>query len=230
MKRPLVLFDIDGTLVKSGDKKLRKRFDHAFKSIYGVDHEVRWDMHEGAIDRQLFLEEMMFCGIAESVILERLADAYEAAYEYFHDNVDWKEYAAYELPHARDLLQVLWEQSHMGVLTGNYAKLGWLKLEIINMKQFFPFGLFGNEAGKRTELAAQALPRATQHFGVEFAPRDIIIIGDTTRDIDCAREIGARVIATATGRISYEDLVQANPDLAVHDLSDDRIIPFILQS
>lgn len=230
MKPKLVLFDIDGTLIKSGDKKLRKRFDYAFETVYGVAHQVRWDQHEGAIDRQLIVEEMLFAGVPEARILERLNDAYEAEYNYFAEHVDRKLYASYELPFVRDLLQSLWERSYLGVLTGNYHQLGWLKLEILGLKQFFPFGLFGNEAEKRTDLAAQAIPRAKAHFGVHFAPRDIIIIGDTKRDIDCARAIGARVIATATGHVPWDILQAAAPDLAVHNLSDERILPFILES
>lgn len=228
MKKPLVLFDIDGTLLRSVSKTLPKRFNYAFKTVYGIDHQVRWDMHQGSVDRQLILEEMLFCGVDEGLILDRIDEAYEVAYTYFRDNVDRNEYATFELPHVRQVLHALQTNAHMGVLTGNHVKMGWLKLELINMKHFFTFGLFGNEASGRIELAQQAVTRAEKHFNVNFDPHDICIIGDTPRDIACARAIGARVIATATGRISLAELAQAEPDLAVSDFSDPRILPFIL--
>ena len=62
--------------------------------------------------------------------------------------------------------------------------------------------------------------RYAEHHGRPVAPRDVIIIGDTPADVDCAHASGARVIAVATGHFDIDALRAAGADLAVHDLSD----------
>jgi len=46
------------------------------------------------------------------------------------------------------------------------------------------------------------------------------VIGDTPLDVRCARAIGVRVAAVATGWHSREELADHRPDVLLTDLSD----------
>ncbi len=47
----------------------------------------------------------------------------------------------------------------------------------------------------------------------------LLVVGDTPLDIRCARAIGAKVLAVATGGATLEELKEHNPDWVVPDLT-----------
>ena len=49
---------------------------------------------------------------------------------------------------------------------------------------------------------------------------DVWVVGDTPRDLECARAGGARCLLVGTGRFPTEELRALGPDLAVDDLGD----------
>lgn len=227
VQKPLLLFDIDGTLLLSNHHGMRYRFAYAIEKVYGVKKDGDYGVTEGAIDKMIFTEMAKENGVDEEKISEHLPHLYEAAFEYFVTNATEK-YAKSILPGALELLTSLADNAHLGVLTGNYEKIGWKKLELVGLREFFEFGLFGHEANDRIELAKLVATRAKTHFGKKFHPRHIIFIGDTPRDIECAKAIGAKVVAVATGKYTVEDLQKYEPDLAVSSLTDPKVLPFLL--
>jgi phosphoglycolate phosphatase-like HAD superfamily hydrolase len=106
----------------------------------------------------------------------------------------------------------------MGVLTGNVEGLAWVKLESVDLKKYIDFGAFGSQAHVRSELVEIARQNAQKKFNKEFKTSDFVIIGDTPKDIQCAREAGIKVIAIATGKFSYKELEKENPDLLLESL------------
>jgi phosphoglycolate phosphatase-like HAD superfamily hydrolase len=67
--------------------------------------------------------------------------------------------------------------------------------------------------------------------GRPVEPHEVVVIGDTPHDIDCARTQGCRCIAVATGTYSREALAEHDPDLLVDDLTDTgAIVDWILQT
>jgi phosphoglycolate phosphatase-like HAD superfamily hydrolase len=65
--------------------------------------------------------------------------------------------------------------------------------------------------------------------GVAFAPTEVVVIGDTPHDIDCARAFGALAVAVGTGQYTREELLAEGPDALFDDLSDvDRVLAAIL--
>jgi phosphoglycolate phosphatase-like HAD superfamily hydrolase len=87
-------------------------------------------------------------------------------------------------------------------------------------------GAFGSDSEDRLQLPAIACQRISNLLGVEsLLPEQFIIIGDTPRDIACARHFGAKVLAVATGNTKLEDLANAQPDLLFETLSDtDKVL------
>jgi phosphoglycolate phosphatase-like HAD superfamily hydrolase len=227
MKKLLVLFDIDGTLLYSASMKYRHRFIHAIEKIHGETPTFEWEYLEGMIDHSILLHGLSQTSVDPVLHQQSLPQLHEAAYEYFIENISEEEYAQTILPGAKELLEKLKDIVHLGVLTGNYEKTAWKKLEYVGLRDYFDFGLFGHEAETRNQLAQQAQQKAKQHFGVAFHHEQIVFVGDTPRDIECARIIDAHVIAVATGKYSTETLKHYNPDILVESLDDPLILRYI---
>src|SRR5205807_8740342 len=104
-----------------------------------------------------------------------------------------------------------------GILTGNLERGAKLKLEHYDLWRFFAFGAFADDHPDRNELGAFALSRAQQTTGIDFAPEQVDVIGDTGHDIACGKAFGARTIAVATGSWSRQRLTQCEPDSLFDD-------------
>ena len=108
------------------------------------------------------------------------------------------------------------------LLTGNIEPAAWLKMELMGLAEFFPLpGAFGDESHDRRDLPTLAAERIRRHLGLDLAPEQFIVIGDTPNDIDCARHFGARAVAVGTGRTFLrEEIIACEPDALLPDLSN----------
>ena len=97
-----------------------------------------------------------------------------------------------------------------------------MKLEHYGIWQEFEMGIFGGEHTDRNDIARNALTWAQTRWP-ELNPAEVLIIGDTERDIECARAIGARVLAVATGNRSIADLQSHAPDWTATDLHPESL-------
>jgi len=85
---------------------------------------------------------------------------------------------------------------------------------------YFPFGAYGCDHADRNLLGPLALQRAAAHAARSFTAEETWIIGDTPKDIACARALGARCLAVATGRFSVSELEAAGADFVIGSLLD----------
>lgn len=226
MKIPL--FDIDGTLVKSGSDINRDAFHYAVKKAYGIEAYHTEIDPEGMVDNQIVVEVLKLHGLTENEILANLPQEIEAVVEFAENNKS--EIKLEVLPGVFELVkQIKNLNTPMGALTGNVEGLAWIKLESVGLKQYISFGAFGSQAHVRSELVEIARKNASKKFNKEFKTEDFVIIGDTPKDILCAREAGIKVIAIATGKFSYEKLKNENPDLLIESLEGniERVIDFL---
>ncbi len=112
-------------------------------------------------------------------------------------------------------------ETAQGLLTGNIVSGARVKLEHFGLWEYFPFGAFADDSGERNRLGPIALDRARRHVGLDsLEASDLIVIGDTPHDIACARAVGAHAVATATGGFTYDELAEHKPDLLVRDFTD----------
>lgn len=218
MSTKVILFDVDGTLLVHNDLMpdcLRKTLAH-----YGLD--VKLDVKElsGKTDLQNFKFYLQKASRAHDereelagVLCSRLVDVVK------------EQISFYEMKPAPGVIRLL-EKLHMvgytmGLLTGNAEGIVPVKLNAAGIHMgYFRFGAYGDECELREDLAALALERAEAEMGGALAGEEVLVVGDTPRDITCARSVGARVLVIPGGKYPRQELKDAQPDYLLSDLSD----------
>lgn len=226
MKIPL--FDLDGTLLqRMGGKPHDDSFNFALRTVYSLyDAAVDEIVTDGMIDPQILIEIVKLHGINEEDSVAKLPQAMKAMVNYFQIHKDEQ----HALPHkgAKEILKILREKVNCGVLTGNIEEIGWEKLRQAGLKDYISFGSFGNMALKRVDLILIAQEIYNEKFKENRPLTDFVIIGDTPKDIFCAKDGGISAIAVATGNFTFEELSKENPDLVLQSLEEkEKIIEFL---
>ena len=108
----------------------------------------------------------------------------------------------------------------LALLTGNLARGAELKLTHYGVWDYFEFGAYADDHHDRNELGHFARTRAQERHGIKFPPERIYVLGDTPHDIACARAIGAKAVAIATGQYTHAQLAEHAPDFLFDDLAD----------
>ncbi|HMI32343.1 MAG TPA: HAD family hydrolase [Candidatus Limnocylindrales bacterium] len=216
----LALFDIDGTLLREGIAP-KLAFTRALRETYDTAGPISGFRFAGMTDPQCVAEIMRMAGIADEVIFDRreeCLDRYVA-----HLTTEMRNHGGATLfPGVRELLVRLRGRDDVlvGLLTGNVQRGAMLKLERFKLGDYFRFGAFGDEHEDRCELAKIALAKAEELAGRPVAGEEATVIGDTPRDVACARAIGARAVIVATGFVSREELLAAEPDVILDSFED----------
>jgi phosphoglycolate phosphatase len=221
------LFDIDRTLLEEDDTVYAAAYAYAMGIIYQQWSARKSDvLTDGKIDTQILAEILKLHGVADKEIEARLSEALAAMVAYFESHVH--ETTPLVLPGAVELLAELVKRGiPLGILSGNTEAIGWRRLALAGIKQYFSFGAFGNLAFNRVDLIAVAQDRANA-MGIPVHRTNFVIIGDSLRDVACAKAGGIRVIAVATGRYSVDELARAGADCVVKTLLEkERIVGFL---
>jgi phosphoglycolate phosphatase-like HAD superfamily hydrolase len=219
MRRRLVLFDIDGTLITDGGAS-RTAFAGALHTVYGYESNLtRYDF-SGRTDPQITTMVLRDDGWTDEGIEARLDDL-------------WREYLAglartatsesvHALPGVVEVLDALEHERNitLALLTGNIEAGARLKLAPPGLNYFFPFGAFGSDSAKREELPPIAVERASKVDGYRFTGADVVIIGDSIYDIRCGVPYQATTIAIASGKTAADKLKAENPTHYFHDARD----------
>jgi len=116
-------------------------------------------------------------------------------------------------------LRALPQPPLLGLLTGNIRLGAEIKLRHFDLWKLFEIGGFADDHEERDHIAAIAHQRGSQILQQKLPGEQVLVIGDTPLDIRCARAIGAKVLAVATGGHSLEELKRHAPDWAVPDLT-----------
>ena len=213
----LVLFDIDGTLIRTGGAGVK-----AFAQVFATEF--------GAVDG---FEKLKFAGrtdvslVREFFRVHRIAETAENFERFFERYVFWLEEI---LCQSRtevcqgvldfiEGLQRLERPPLLGLLTGNIRLGAEIKLRRMGLWDTFQTGAFGDDHEDRAQIAAVARDRGSRVLGENLRGEQVLVIGDTPLDIRCARAIGAKVLAVATGGAKFEELVLNQPDWVVKNLT-----------
>ena len=216
----LLLFDIDGTLLLSGGAGIRA-MTRAFEEVFGIRDGFAGSDVAGRTDRFILSNALVSRGLPDTP--EQHQRFREAYVPLLREEILKPPTSRYGLmPGIQALLEALRARGsvHFALLTGNYQTAAYVKLNHFGIHDFFEWGAFGEESTERDELARIVLRRAETRGLPASAREQSIVIGDTPHDVACARAIGARVLAVATGNFSEDDLRAAGADVAVPDLSD----------
>ncbi|MEM9554149.1 MAG: HAD family hydrolase [Acidobacteriota bacterium] len=227
--RHLILFDIDGTLLQCG-RQVAPLFLSALRETFSEhlpDGRVPLEgvSFAGKTDPMIVSELARIGGIDEEVIPDLLPRMRSLYLERLERGLRGEEMRL--LPGVVELLERLAGRSDLliGLLTGNWRggaeiKLARGGLGSIGARGYFRLGAFGDDAVDRRGLVPVALERAGHHRGEEFVVDDVLIIGDTPLDVDCARAAGVSCLAVATGFTPAEELAAAGADHVYPSLLD----------
>jgi len=211
------LFDIDGTLISTygaGMRALRA----ALQQEFGIAEPSPQVQTAGRTDRGIARDFFAAHQLEDSPQnWERFCRAY---LELLPGSIQRAQGRV--LPGIVALLQKLRARDDvlLGLLTGNVPHGAQVKLKHFELWEFFSFGAFGDAHGHRDDLARQAWQTLRAESPHPLTIERVWVIGDTPGDVRCARAIGARAVAVATGIYSREELVPSEPDLLLDDLSD----------
>jgi phosphoglycolate phosphatase-like HAD superfamily hydrolase len=211
----IVLFDVDGTLIKSGGAGLRG-MNAAFERLYGVRNALAGITLAGRTDRAIVGD--VFRGLGIDPTPAEIARVREAYVEDLRIEINRPvRDPAGVLPGVELLLDAVAAIAHVrvGLLTGNFESGALVKLEHFDLWRRFAFGAFGDDHVDRRALVPVALARAAHAGHATPPPGRVVIVGDTPLDVDCAKAHGARAVAVATGPFDRELLAAAGADLVV---------------
>jgi phosphoglycolate phosphatase len=225
----LVLFDIDGTLLSASGAG-RRALQRALLDVYGtagpIDH---YDFH-GGTDPQIVRDLLGAAGLPEPAIEAREAELFDRYVEHLEAEIgDGRGVRLY--PGVARLVEALVAEPGcvVGLLTGNIEPGARVKLRSTGLWPRFRLGAYGSDHADRTRLPAVAARRAAALVGRPFGGPDLVVIGDTPRDVGCGRAFGTVCVAVATGRHAVADLEACQPDHVFPDLSDtERVLAAIL--
>ncbi len=223
MLKKLVLFDIDGTLLKVGSVNRRILVD-ALREVYGTPGSAESHNFAGKMDSVIIFEVLRNAGLPDEEIAALFDKARETYIEMFRSNTRPSDVTL--LAGVRELLEELsgMPELFLGLLTGNFEESGRHKLELPGINHFFPFGAFADDGRHRNELPPAAVEKAFWITGKIFTGKDVVIIGDTEHDVMCARTHKARSIAVASGTYSAEELKKHEPDVLFENLSSTGVV------
>src|SRR5579859_2235798 len=225
----LFLFDIDGTLIKSGTSVHHEAFTRAFQQVYGLPLDLTGISPAGRTDRWLLHEALRRQGVSEARIRERLHDAFELMGDWVERyQTDLRERVLPGVPQVLESLNA--HGQWLGLLTGNVARVARAKIRHAGLERYFDTGGFGEESEVRADLIPVALQHAGAARGELIPPERAVVIGDTPLDIEAGKIAGTRTVAVATGQYSIDDLADWGADVVFPTLADhDAVVDVLLR-
>jgi phosphoglycolate phosphatase-like HAD superfamily hydrolase len=214
----LILFDIDGTLLwprGAGRASSREAMLEVFGTCGAIEHHDFGGKTDWFTLTELLREEGFG---AEDVA--RAIPAYTDAMQRHMERLIGG-FAVEACPGAHVLLDDLRARGILlGLVTGNVYTTAPIKLRTAGFDPtWFIAGAYGSESIDRNHLPALALERAVQHARRAITPEQVVVVGDTVADIECARALGATAVAVLTGYCPPEELIAAKPDFLLNDLT-----------
>ncbi len=221
----LLLFDIDGTLISAGGAGSRS-LTKAFEKLLGIKDAFNNFEMAGKTDIQIIKEGLLKWNIeAKSDLIYAIIEEYLSLLK-----IEIQNNSKHIKPGVLDFIHFNISQLGypMGLLTGNLEKGARIKLEPFNLNPLFPIGAYGSDHENRNYLLPIAVERFQKTYRRKINFHQCIIIGDTPRDVECAKIYGAKAVAVATGPYSETELLKTKADVVVKDLSHiDWILPIL---
>ncbi len=217
--RKVLLVDVDGTLIDTGGAGGRS-WSFAFHDAFGVDGDIRKFSEVGMTDpvvaRQTFEGTLGREPTTDEVI--RLMMRYVLRLpEEVASSPGYR-----VMPGVHDLLERLVEaDALLGLVTGNIEGAAHIKISRAGLQRFFLFGGYGSDSAVRSDLTRAAIARAEALSGHHIDPSQVLVVGDTPRDIEAAHGAGAVAVGVATGEYSVEQLRDGGADHVLRTFDDE---------
>lgn len=216
----LVLFDIDGTLILSGGAG-EKAFSEVCRIEFGVPDGTARLNFAGRTDTSIIREFFTQYDIkASAENFQRFLGRYVFLLDHLIGRLDGT-----VLPGVHELirdLRALPQPPMLGLLTGNIVLGAEIKLRHYRLWDEFVMGAFADDHEDRNGIARVARERGSRLLRRPLAGPEIVVIGDTPRDVECARAIDAKCLAVATGKFSVKELRPEKATWTVGSLTEIR--------
>ena len=212
-----LLFDIDGTLIRTHGAG-KAAMETALRTAFGVADILDTVPYSGRTDRAIGRDLLTVHGLDPSTEnVKTLTETYLAELP-----AQLAKLGGEVCPGIHAILDATRDHSDvlLGLLTGNIRHGAATKLGHFGLWDYFRVGGFGDDHFDRDDVARSAISSVNAHLGRTIDPNTVWVIGDTPLDITCARAIGAKVIAVATGWHTFAELDTHKPDLLLNDLGE----------
>ena len=220
----LILFDIDGTLTRTQNGYLP--FNEAILQAFGIDGDIRTVVPDGNTD-PLIVEDIF---AKANMTIEFQESAWQKftihLRERYHHHVQQGTTTIRALPGAAELLKALWlyENFCSSVVTGNFEVTASIKIEAAGLAPYLCRGAYASDSRHRSDLPAIAKKRWEDLTGRRISVEQCVVIGDTPKDLEAARQNRMKCILVGTGRYPVEELQYWRPDGCLADLSDTETV------
>jgi phosphoglycolate phosphatase-like HAD superfamily hydrolase len=210
------LFDIDGTLLRHRDRVHFDAFDASVRSVMGRDLALDGVTLSGNTDPGILRDAFRLAKVEDSgwrpqreAVLKAMCD---------HVVARRAEMMPVIMPGIEATLAHLQAKGALlGLATGNLAEIGWIKVENSGLRSWFKFGGFSDVFEDRADMIADAAAQARALL--KAADASVCVVGDTPFDIAAARENNLPTIAVATGRYSFDQLMEHRPEVCAGTLA-----------
>jgi phosphoglycolate phosphatase len=191
-------------------------FIQSVRRVTGFEVTLAGIVLHGSTDTSILREACHQAGIPSEVLETQAAAILEAMCKSVTEQR--QDMDLVRMPGVEDALRHLAGRGALlGVATGNLEMIGWVKIEQAGLREWFRFGGFSDNFPIRSELVAHAAKKARELAGPEAR---VCIVGDTPRDIEAADANSLPVIAVATGRYSFDELLALGPEVCATSLAD----------
>lgn len=230
-KKKLVLFDIDGTLIRTTDRSVshwKNRMQEVFRKEFGVEiGDIDISRVNGKLERAYFRDFAHSFGISDEIFYAKFPAASEHFHQLLKRTIEGGDVKYMVIDGVKQIVGRIEKSSHldMGLVTGNVEKNAWLKLKSVDFHHPFEVGAYGDAFEDRSQMVLHAIAVASERFEYPFSPEEAVIVGDTTHDIQSAKTIGAFALGVTTGITDTRDMLEgAGADLIVDTLMDERVL------
>jgi len=210
------LFDIDGTLLRSRDRIHYNSFASSIREATGLEVTLDGVVLHGGTDTAILAEAFANAGIAPETWQPHAEAILAAMRRIVLSRRD--EMQIWTMPAVEATLAHLARRGALlGLATGNLEQIGWAKVELAGLREWFHFGGFSDRFSVRSEMVADAIAQARALLP-NLANPSLCVVGDTPRDIQAAHANAIPVIAVATGNYTFEELAALNPEVCATSL------------
>lgn len=212
----LVLFDIDGTLLRRAGPHHRQALEDAVLRVTGRPASIDGIPVAGMLDGQILKQMMAAAGLPAAEARRHLPEIMKKAQNLYVRRCP--DLRGKVCPGVRATLSRLRRrEAVVGLVTGNLSRIGWKKMEQAGLKGHFQLGAFAEQGRTRAQLIRTAVREARAQGWIRRGAV-ITMVGDHPNDIMAAREAGVRSLAVGTGVVAMEDLAALGPDRLAEDL------------
>lgn len=217
----LVLFDIDGTLLRRSGPDHRQALEDAVRRVAGREVSTDGMALQGMLDPDILTHLMLGAGLKRADVRRLLPEVMRTAENLYVRRCP--DLRAKVCPGARAVLAKLKRAGiPAGLVTGNLPRIGWTKMRRAGLRDYLRFGAFAGQAPTRSALVRLALAEARRRGWIAPGSR-ATLIGDHPNDVRAAQANRIQAVAVATGLSPAAELERCAPDRLLADLRELRL-------